>query len=176
MLLPKTPGGLAAAKTLQEHRERTAASSIQNSAKRELSSDEFLSKADIREQMQRLQEHCRSDPDRLPRPVGWRVSFLVLMPPEKTSGGLILTADTAEQYAHKSMQGVVLALGEAAYTDAERFPAGPWVKVGDRVVFKRYDAQIFELSNGQKIGIMNDTQPIAVIGRGVTIEGEDRHE
>lgn len=176
MLLPKTPGGMAAARALQEHREKTAAGSIQSSAKRELSSDEFLSRADIREQMQRLQEHCRLDPARLPRPVGWRVSFLVLMPPEKTSGGLILTADTTEQYAHKSMQGIVLALGETAYTDKERFPAGPWVKVGDRVVFKRYDAQIFELSNGQKIGIMNDTQPIAVIGEGETIEEGDRHE
>lgn len=160
LILPKTPSGRAAAEILDRRRAERAAANIANSSKTALASDEFLSDRDVWKQFTKLMDYETT----LPRPVGWRLAFLILQPPEKTSGGLELPVDVTEAYAHKSMQGIVVAIGETAYKDKERFPEGPWVNVGDRIIFKRYDAQVYELANGQRIGIMNDTQPIAVIG------------
>lgn len=171
LLLPKTVSGRLAAQSMDERRSRQAAEMIANSSKTALSSDEFLTDADVHRQLDKLFDYIAAQREisplySLPDPVGWRLSFLILQPPDKTGGGLELPTDVTEAYAHKSMQGIVLDLGETAYKDEERFPKGAWVARGDRVVFKRYDAQVFELANGQKIGMINDTQPIAVLGRG----------
>lgn len=176
LLLPNTPSGRMAGMALDRIRNERAANAIARSSKSKLSSDEFLSGLDIREQMAQLVEYVAKQRDANPeydilKPVGWRVAMLVLQPPSKTDGGLEIPTDVVEQYTHKSMQGIVLGMGASAYTDKDRFSDGPWCKPGDRIVFKRYDAQSFELANGQKIGILNDTQPIAVIDSGWIIEG-----
>lgn len=171
LLLPNTPSGRAASMTLDKIRDQRAANAIANSSKTALSSDEFLSDLDILEQMAKLEEYVASQRDKNPKydllkPVGWRIAMLVLQPPDKTSGGLELPSDVTEQYTHKSMQGVVLGMGQSAYTDNDRFPEGAWCQPGDRIIFKRYDAQSFQLANGQRIGVLNDTQPIAKIDGG----------
>ena len=181
LLLPRTPGGAAAAQELQRRRQEATANAISKSSKTALSSDEFLTRKDIRQQIQKLEDYVNAqadiDPDyQIPGAVGWRIVVLVLQPPEHTAGGLTLPEDVTEAYAHKSMQGIVLQLGEDAYLDEKRFSA-PWCKVGDRIVFKRYDASPFELANGQKLGILNDTQPIGVIDRNwldeyLTVKGD----
>lgn len=178
MLLPNTPSGRLAAATMQRTRDEKAAASIAHSSKHELSSDEFMSHTDVDHQIDTLKKYVAGNRERfqqyfLPRPVGWRIAMLILQPPEKTSGGLELPTDVTEAYAHKSMQGVVIALGGSAYTDRERFPDGPWAKLGERILFKRYDAQTFELANGQRLGFLNDTQPIANMGYVYDLEGID---
>lgn len=165
LILPRTPGGIAAAQEMDRRREQAAADNIAASSKTALSSDEFLTPDDVKDQVHRLIDYIASGA-RLPQPVGWRIAFLILQPPERTAGGLELPSDVTEEYAYKSMQGICLDMGMGAYTDKERFPVGPWVKTGDRLVFKRYDAQLYDLANGQTIGLMNDTQPIAVIDDG----------
>ncbi len=163
MLLPKSY-----ANTLQS-RDIAAADAMAASSKTAMSSDEFLSFKDIDDQIGALKEYCAKQREAhesysIPRPCGWKLLVLVLQPPTKTQGGLHVPNDVTEAYAHKSVQGIVLGLGHSAFTDKDRFPEGPWCKLGNRIIFKRYDAQIFELANGMKLGIMNDTQPIGTIG------------
>lgn len=59
-------------------------------------------------------------------------------PKRKTIGGIILP-DTAvrEDMEYHSMVGMVLQIGPDAYKDETQFPSGPYVKVGDWVVFPR---------------------------------------
>lgn len=92
---------------------------------------------------------------KLPKPVGYRV--LIALPEiEEKFNGLILKADTtknAEQIL--SMVGVVLDMGEQAYTDPDRFPTGPWCKLGDFVVFRANTGTRFKV-NGQEYRLLND--------------------
>lgn len=172
LLLPDTPSGrMAAQSATVAAREKAIADNISGSGKYELSSDEALTTVDIEGQLEMLDLHIQArrarDPHyHIPRPVGWRISVLVMSPPKRTAGGLELASETVEQYAHKSVQGVVIAVGSGAYTDRERFPDGAWCAVGDLISFKRYDVVDYFLSNGQKIGLMNDTQPIGMIAEG----------
>lgn len=99
---------------------------------------------------------------KLPKPVGYRV--LIALPEiEEKFNGLILKADTtknAEQIL--SMVGVVLDMGEQAYTDPDRFPAGPWCKPGDYVVFRANTGTRFKV-NGQELRLINDDSVEAVV-------------
>lgn len=99
---------------------------------------------------------------KLPKPVGYRV--LIALPEiEEKFNGLILKADTtknAEQIL--SMVGVVLDMGEQAYTDPDRFPTGPWCKPGDYVVFRANSGTRFKV-NGQELRLINDDSVEAVV-------------
>ena len=99
---------------------------------------------------------------KLPKPVGYRV--LIALPEiEEKFNGLILKADTtksAEQIL--SMVGVVLDMGEQAYTDPDRFPTGPWCKPGDYVVFRANTGTRFKV-NGQELRLINDDSVEAVV-------------
>jgi hypothetical protein len=68
----------------------------------------------------------------LPKPVGYRV--LVALPQvEETFGetGLLKSTTTMSQEHIMSIIGLVLDMGDQAYSDEERFPTGPWCKPGD---------------------------------------------
>ena len=74
--------------------------------------------------------------NQLPVPVGYRV--LVAFPQvEETFGesGLVKSATTISHEHIMSIIGLVLDMGDQAYSDADRFPTGPWCKQGDYVMF-----------------------------------------
>ena len=52
---------------------------------------------------------------------------------EKTKGGILLGDETIDRQQVASQCGSVLAMGDACYVDKERYPNGPWCKVGDWV-------------------------------------------
>ena len=106
----------------------------------------------------------------LPKPVGYRV--LVAMPEvEETWGdsGLIKAAQTQIQDSIMSMIGLVLDMGAQAYTDQDRFPNGPWCKVGDYVMFRMNTGTRFKVG-GVEYRLMNDDSIEAVVSdpRGIT--------
>jgi co-chaperonin GroES (HSP10) len=151
------------------------AASISGSPVSTLTSDDFITPQSVGDQLQELKNYVEErqgfDPDYdLPTPVGWRLTVLMLTIPEMSDGGVIMATEDREARSVASPQGVVLALGSAAYQDPARFSEGgelkPWVKVGDRVVWKRYDVMTFQIANGQRLGFMNDTQPYGVIDSG----------
>ena len=105
----------------------------------------------------------------LPKPVGYRV--LIAMPEvEQTFGesGLFKATTTIHQESILSTIGLVLDMGEQAYSDMDRFPTGPWCKVGDYVMFRANTGTRFKVG-GVEYRLMNDDSIEAVVAdpRGV---------
>lgn len=106
----------------------------------------------------------------LPRPVGYHL--LVAMPEvEQTFGdGLIVKANsTIHHDSIMSMVGVVLDMGDQAYSDESRFSTGAWCKVGDYVMFRMNTGTRFKVG-GKEYRLMNDDSIEAVVSdpRGVS--------
>jgi len=106
----------------------------------------------------------------LPKPVGYRL--LVALPQiEETIGemGILKAKQTMREERVMSTVGLVLDMGEQAYSDKNRFPNGAWCKVGDYVVFASYTGTRVSV-NGVEYRIMNDDSIEAVVAdpRGVS--------
>lgn len=136
--------------------------------------DDFISQEGVQDQLKLLQDYVGEERAKnpnyfLPKPSGWKLTILLLTLPETSAGGVHIIDETREAKSVASPQGVILALGTQAYR-GDRFKVDgqlqQWHWVGDRIVFAKYDAMLFKLSNGQSIGMLNDTQPIALIDSG----------
>ena len=108
--------------------------------------------------------------NQLPVPVGYRV--LVALPQvEETFGesGLVKSATTISHEHIMSIIGLVLVMGDQAYSDADRFPTGPWCKQGDYVMFRANTGTRFKV-NGVEYRLMNDDSIEAIVAdpRGIT--------
>lgn len=106
----------------------------------------------------------------LPIPVGYRI--LVAMPDvEETFGdsGIIKSSKEIHLDTVMSTIGLVLDVGEEAYSDKDRFPSGPWCKQGDYVMFRMNTGTRFKV-RGKEYRLMNDDSIEAVVAdpRGVT--------
>jgi len=99
---------------------------------------------------------------KLPQPTGWRILILPFKMKEKTKGGIIMGHDTLEKQQVASQCGNVLAVGPHAYQDKERFPDGPWCKVGDWVMFARYAGSRIKIEGGE-VRLLNDDEVLAKI-------------
>ena len=100
--------------------------------------------------------------DKLPNPTGWRMIVLPYKMREKTKGGIIMGQDTLEKQQVASQCGNVLAMGPDAYGDKQRFPDGPWCKVGDWVMFARYAGSRIKIEGGE-VRLLNDDEVLATI-------------
>lgn len=104
----------------------------------------------------------------LPKPVGYRL--LIAMPEveEKFESGLLKAAITKNHESVLSIIGLVLDMGEQAYSDGDRFPTGPWCNVGDYVMFRANTGTRFKVG-GVEYRLMNDDSIEAVVAdpRGV---------
>lgn len=106
----------------------------------------------------------------LPKPAGYRL--LIALPKlEQTFGdsGIIKADRTLYEESLLTVVGLVLDMGEQAYSDKDRFPTGPWCKVGDYVLFRANSGTRFRV-NGVEYRLMNDDSIEAVVAdpRGVT--------
>ena len=92
----------------------------------------------------------------LPKPVGYRL--LVALPEvEDTYGesGIIKSSKEMHNDHIMSIMGLVLDMGDGAYSDKERFPTGPWCKTGDYVMFRMNTGTRFKVV-GVEYRLMND--------------------
>ena len=80
------------------------------------------------------QKEVTKEKTKLPKPTGWRLLVLPFRMDEKTKGGILLGNETIDRQQVASQCGNVIAMGDACYKDKERYPNGPWCKVGDWVV------------------------------------------
>ena len=99
----------------------------------------------------------------IPVPVGYRV--LIAMPHvEETFDGtdLLKSVTTKNHEQVMSIIGLVLDMGEQAYSDAARFPTGPWCKQGDYVMFRANTGTRFSI-DGKEYRLMNDDSIEAVV-------------
>ena len=99
---------------------------------------------------------------KLPQPTGWRLLVLPFRMSEKTKGGVLLGQDTIERQQVASQCGYVLAMGPHCYNDKERYPDGPWCKVGDWVVFARYAGSRIEIEGGE-VRLLNEDEILATV-------------
>ena len=99
----------------------------------------------------------------LPRPVGYRVLIALPQPEETVSGTSILKTETAKTQDHiMFIIGLVVDMGDQAYSDAERFPTGAWCKEGDFVMFRMNSGTRFTIG-GVEYRLMNDDSIEAVV-------------
>ena len=99
---------------------------------------------------------------KLPKPTGWRMLVLPFRMDEKTKGGILLGGETIDRQQVASQCGNVLAMGDACYVDKERYPNGPWCKVGDWVVFARYAGSRIEIDGGE-VRLLNEDEVLATV-------------
>lgn len=106
----------------------------------------------------------------LPKPVGYKL-LIALPQVEETLGemGIVKAQKTIQEEMLMTVTGLVLDMGEQAYADKDRYPNGPWCKVGDYVVFRANSGTRVKVS-GVEYRLMNDDSIDAVISdpRGVT--------
>jgi co-chaperonin GroES (HSP10) len=106
----------------------------------------------------------------MPRPVGYKL-LIALPQVEETLGntGIVKTNKMVHEEMLMTVTGLVLDMGNQAYADKERYPNGPWCKVGDYVVFRANSGTRVRV-NGVEYRLMNDDSIDAVVSdpRGVT--------
>ena len=99
---------------------------------------------------------------KLPKPTGWRLLVLPFRMGEKTKGGILMGTETLDRQQVASQCGNVLAMGDACYRDKERYPSGPWCKVGDWVIFARYAGSRIEIEGGE-VRLLNEDEVLATV-------------
>ena len=117
-----------------------------------------------------LEDKYKSEPKKeitrestkLPQPTGWRILVLPFKMNEKTKGGVLIGSDTIERQRVASQCGNVLAMGESCYSDKNRYPTGPWSKVGDWVIFARYAGSRIEIEGGE-VRLLNEDEVLATV-------------
>jgi len=103
-----------------------------------------------------------NEKEKLPQPTGWRLLVLPFKMNEKTKGGVIINESTLERQQVASQCGNVLAMGSECYKDKERYPTGPWCKVGDWVVFARYAGSRINIEGGE-VRLLNEDEILATV-------------
>ena len=98
----------------------------------------------------------------LPAPSGWRLLVLPFSPREKTKGGILIAQESLDKLRIATNCGYVISMGPLAYHDKEKFPTGPWCKVGDWVVFARYAGSRLPIEGGE-VRILNDDEVLGTI-------------
>ena len=108
------------------------------------------------------QKEVTKEKAKLPEPTGWRLIVLPFKMDEKTKGGIIMNESVLEKQQVASQCGNVLAMGDSCYTDKERYPNGPWCKVGDWVIFARYAGARIEIEGGE-VRLLNEDEVLATV-------------
>jgi chaperonin GroES len=81
---------------------------------------------------------------------------------EKTKGGVIIADTSLERQQLAAQCANVLAVGPDAYRDKDRYPQGPWCKVGDWIIFARYAGSRIKIEGGE-VRMLNDDEILATI-------------
>jgi len=98
----------------------------------------------------------------LPVPSGWRLLVLPFSPREKTKGGILIAQESLDKLRIATNCGYVLEMGPLAYHDKEKFPTGPWCKIGQWVIFARYAGSRLPIEGGE-VRILNDDEILGTI-------------
>jgi co-chaperonin GroES (HSP10) len=83
------------------------------------------------------------DPTPLPTILGYRILVRPMRVQGKTKGSILLPDSFRDDMNYLTTVGRVVAVGDLAYADKDKFPAGPWCQTGDFVCYGKM--------NGQKI-------------------------
>lgn len=99
----------------------------------------------------------------LPVPKGYKVLCVIPKAEEHFEGSNIIKSDgLRKQEEWGTTVLFVLALGDLAYADKDKFPTGPWCKEGDFVLTRTYSGTRFKIA-GQEFRLLNDDMVEAVV-------------
>jgi co-chaperonin GroES (HSP10) len=74
----------------------------------------------------------------LPELPGFHVLVKPVSVKSKTKGGIFIPDSTKDDISYLTTVGEVIALGELAYKDVNKFPNGGWCNVGDYVCYGKH--------------------------------------
>lgn len=119
-----------------------------------------------------MSEPVKSDQEieaQMPRPVGYKLLIALPKVEATYSSGLVKADVTQHHESVMTVVGLVLDMGEQAYADKDRYPTGPWCKVGDYVVFRANSGTRIKV-NDVEYRFLNDDSIDGVVAdpRGVT--------
>lgn len=100
--------------------------------------------------------------ERMPNPTGWRMLILPYRGKEMTEGGIVLPNKLLDDDQIQTVVGYVVKQGSLCYKDQDKFPAGPWCREKDWVIFARYAGSRFRIEGGE-VRILNDDEILATI-------------
>lgn len=99
----------------------------------------------------------------LPKPTGWKILCGVPDVDEKYENSAIVRAEAARKAEENATTVLfVMAVGDQAYQDKDKFPTGPWCKEGDFVLVRTYSGTRFKIY-GKEFRLLNDDQIDAVV-------------
>ena len=78
------------------------------------------------------------DPSPLPELPGYHVLVRPISVKSQTKGGIFIPDSTKEDMSYLTTVGKVIALGDLAYAEKDKFPNGPWCAVGDYVCYGKH--------------------------------------
>ena len=78
------------------------------------------------------------DPDVLPELPGYHVLIRPVSVKSKTKGGIFIPDSTRDDMSYLTTVGRVIAIGDLAYIDKDKFPTGAWCKIGDHVSYGKH--------------------------------------
>lgn len=100
--------------------------------------------------------------EQLPKPKGYKLLIAVPSIEEKSKGGILLPDTLKDAEKTASIFGNVIAMGDDAYGDQDKFPNGPYCEVGDWVIFRSYSGTRFRI-DGSEFRLINDDTVEAVV-------------
>lgn len=98
----------------------------------------------------------------IPKPIGYHLLIALPTVDEEFDGGILKATKTMRDELILSSIGLVLDMGEQAYSDVSRFPTGPWCKVGDYVMFRPNTGTRFRIGSTE-YRLLNDDSVQAIV-------------
>ena len=103
------------------------------------------------------------DPVMLPELPGFHILVRPVSIKSKTKGGIFIPDSTKDDMAYLTTVGKVIALGDLAYKDTNKFPKGAWCQVGDHVCYgKHAGTKLFY--QGVRLILLFDDQIVMRVG------------
>lgn len=96
------------------------------------------------------------------KPMGYRILVRIPRLDSKMKSGLYRPDSSRSLEETASCLGEVVAIGETAYQDNEKFPGDPWCQVGDVIMMRAYSGTRFKIDD-QEYRLINDDTVEAVV-------------
>lgn len=109
-----------------------------------------------------LPENDEDKAKQLPEPVGYHILVAIPEIEEKYDSGLIKADSTLHTEEVLSTVFFVVKLGPDCYLDKDKFPTGPWCKVGDFVLARPNSGTRLRI-HGREFRLLNDDSIEAVV-------------
>lgn len=100
--------------------------------------------------------------EELPEPKGYKILVAIPGVEERTAGGIYRPDVNKAPEDTASIVGLVVAVGNDAYVDSNKFPLGAWCQVGDWILMRSYSGSRFKFRE-QEYRLINDDTVEAVV-------------